>query len=521
MFIDQREYDGPEQIDADVGIVGAGAAGITLAMELTGSNRNVCLLESGGFEYHGPTQLLAAGETAGFPYYELVASRLRYFGGTTNHWAGVSCPLDEIDFEVREGVPNSGWPFGRAALDPFYDRAHAYCRLGPYDYDPRRWATDAAPQIRLSERVRTQVKLENPLRFGQAYRNELGASPNVRIFLHANATGLEPVEDGTAIARISARTLEGRRISVAAKDYVIATGAIENARLLLASRSVHPEGIGNDHGLVGRYFMEHPMAPAMELQLSGEGAGLQFYTGQVRNGLGVTGYFTLAPETLRREGLLNACAAVNFGRVDQAAAKSLEGVASAVAIWNAAKEGGLPPNLGEHVAKLAGDLHRVAIYSYQRAFERSPTTASIVVEMEQAPDPASRVELTGERDPLGIPKVRLTWRLGELERRTIVRFGEILGMEVGRAGIGRIRLVEPNEDGWWDGLRGAWHHMGTTRMHARPEQGVVDPDCRVHGMRNLFVAGGSVFPTSGFANPTLTIVALAIRLADRLKRLET
>jgi choline dehydrogenase-like flavoprotein len=521
MFIDLTDYSGPAEIESDLCIVGAGAAGITLALELAGSGGDVCVLESGGLEYDHATQQLADGETAGLPYYELVAARLRYFGGTTNHWAGISRPLDELDFQKRDAVPYSGWPIDRASLDPYYARAQQYCRLGTYNYEPGFRAAPDAPLLPVDGRLETKIMLENPVRFGPAYREQLNAAPTARVVLFANATELEPDASGLGIARIHARSLNENRLSVAARNFVTAAGAIENARLLLASRSVHSDGIGNDHGLVGRFFMEHPLVPTMELQLASEEAGLGLYTGQSRNGLGVTGYLALTPETVRREGILNACASLNIGGLEQRIAKSTDGIASAVAIWNYLKEGEVPPNFGTHVGNLLADMHRVAIYSYERAFQRSPLAASLVMQMEQAPNPSSRVTLTDERDSLGMQRVKLDWQMGDLERHTVFRFGELMGMEFGRTGLGRIRMIEPNDTGWWDGMRGSWHHMGTTRMHASPTQGVVDANCRVHGMRNLYVAGGSVFPTSGFAHPTLTIVALAIRLAEHLKELDS
>lgn len=519
MFIDLEEYDGAEDIRTDICIVGAGAAGITLALELDGTPHDVCLLESGKFSYDAKTQALAGGAIVGLPYYDLLAARLRFFGGTTNHWAGICRPLDALDFEKRDGIPNSGWPITRQDLDEFYARAHEYCGLGIYDYDPASFANADAPLLPFDGGpFRTSMKLERPLRFGPEYRERLRASRNVRAYLSANVTEIEAAEHAQVITAARAKTLNGRAVRVSANRFVVAAGAIENARLLLCSNSVQPKGLGNDRDLVGRYFMEHPMVPAIEMQLAGDVRDLALYTGQSRDGLRVTGYLTLSPETQRREGMLGACASLNIGGVEERVEKSLEGINAAIKIWKGIKEGRLAPGFGEHVGNLLADMNRVMIYTYERAFQRSFDTASLVLELEQAPDPASRVMLTDETDALGLRRIALDWRLGDLERHTVRRFGELLGLEAGRIGLGRARLVEPQENGWWAGQRGAWHHMGTTRMHADPSQGVVDGNCRVHGIGNLYVAGSSVFTTSGFANPTLTIVALAIRLASHLKR---
>jgi choline dehydrogenase-like flavoprotein len=267
--------------------------------------------------------------------------------------------------------------------------------------------------------------------------------------------------------------------------------------------------------------MEHPIIPCMEWQLQSNDTNLTLYTGQHRDGLGITGYLTINEDLLRREGMLNGCASLNMGGADLRIAKSLPSINSAIRIWNAAKEGRLPPNFGTHVGNLLSDLNRLMIYSYERAFIPMPNTVSVVLELEQAPNPDSRVTLSDVVDQLGVRKARLDWRMGEIERHTVDRFGELFGMATGRANLGRIRLLPRNEDGWWAGMRGSWHNMGTTRMHSDPRQGVVNADCRVHGIDNLFVAGSSVFTTGGFANPTLTIVALAIRLADHLKGLKS
>jgi choline dehydrogenase-like flavoprotein len=520
MFIDLNAYAGPADIETDVCIVGAGAAGITLALELNDTGKDVCVLESGGLDYDAATQSLADGDNIGIPYYPLIASRLRFFGGTTNHWGGISTPMDELDFQEREGIPYSGWPITRASLDPWYERANEYCKLGPYNYDPNSWAEPDAPVL-LDDggRVGTTMYLEKPVRFGQVYREQMNASRNIQVFLSANVTELEARENGASVARAHVQTLNGKRLIVSARTFVVATGAVENARLLLASRKVQTDGLGNDRGLVGRFFMEHPLFPAMELQLSSKEANLALYTGRSGEELLYKGYWALAPETTKRERILSAKASLTIGGLEQRAAKALKGVSAAIFIWNAMKEGHLPPDFGRHVQNLLSDLHRVTIYSYERAFLRSPSTASITVQLEQAPNPDSRITLSDELDRLGMQKVQLDWRMGDLERRSVVRFGELLGMEIGRAGIGRARLVEQSANGWWTGTRGAWHQMGTTRMHSDPTQGVVDANCRVHGIDNLYMAGGSVFSTAGSANPTLTMVALAARLAEHFKGL--
>jgi choline dehydrogenase-like flavoprotein len=521
MFIDLTEYTGPSEIQADICIVGAGAAGITLALELDNTPMDVCILESGTLEYDVETQSLADGDIIGLPYYPLKASRLRFFGGTTNHWAGIGRPLDPIDFEQRENIPYSGWPITRATLDEYYPKAHVYC-MRPDNYDPHFWANPEAPLLTVDGgRLQTEMMLEVPVRFAREYGGRLDASRNIRIFLGANATEFEATVNGESVRKVHARSLSGKTLSVSARRVIIAAGAIENSRLLMCSNKVHAAGLGNDHDLVGRFFMEHPLVPSMEMQLASKDTNLSLYTGETHDGVRVTGRLTLSPDVLREEGILNACATLNVGGADVRIAKALPGILSSIAIWNSLRDGAWPRNFGDHVGTILSDMDRVMIYTYERAFLRPPDLVSLVVQLEQSPNPDSRILLTDETDELGLRKVALDWRMGELERQSVIRFGELIAQEIGRLELGRVRLLPPDEDGWWEGMRGSWHHMGTTRMHSEPTQGVVDADCRVHGMDNLYIAGSSIFTTSGFANPTLTIVALAIRLADHIKGLKS
>ncbi|HEU4616718.1 MAG TPA: FAD-dependent oxidoreductase, partial [Gammaproteobacteria bacterium] len=333
MIIDARGVAEGTRLDADVCIIGAGAAGITLARELAGGPLDVCLLESGGLTPDARTQALYEGKNVGWPYYSLDALRLRFFGGTTNHWGGVCRPLDDIDFAARSWVPSSGWPFGKAELDPYYRRAHEVCQLGPYDYDVaaiedasrQRFHLDAA---RLET---TMCQYSPPTRFGQVYREALERAPNVRTYLYANAVDLVPVESGRALSHVQAATLEGARFTVHARRFVLATGAIENARLLLASNGNRAGGLGNDHDLVGRFFMEHLSFPAGLLVPTMPGAAFKLYTqhSAMRGGHGFgQAHLSLPEAVLRRERLLNVRSWLPHARELDALRGTSEGVES-------------------------------------------------------------------------------------------------------------------------------------------------------------------------------------------------
>jgi choline dehydrogenase-like flavoprotein len=518
VIIDLTGLPSSTEVKADVCVIGAGAAGITIAKEFVGHSASVCLIEGGGLEFEADTQALYDGTNSGRPYYDLDVLRLRYFGGTTNHWAGACMPLDEVDFEERPGIPDTGWPIRRPDLDPYYERAHAVCRLGPYDYRVDTWQPDHAKVLRLDgSRITTVIMRVNPVRFGQSYRAELEESSNVTVYLHANVTDLVASTERDRLDRIEATSLGGRKLYVVAKHFVLATGAIENARLLLANDRVRKAGIGNDHDLVGRYFMEHPSVPSAILAPSDLSADYALYIGAESGGRFFRGYLALSADLIRNEGLLNARVRVTQTSLDVLAAKQFEGVRSGGLIFNALAAGRMPANFGKHVANVISDIDDVVIYSYRRGFQPARLAYSFLTELEQAPNASSRVTLVSDRDALGMPKVSLNWSMGELEKRTIRRFNDVLATEFGRSGLGRVRLLEDAADTSSPTLRGSWHQMGTTRMHGDPRKGVVDANCLVHSVSNLYIAGSSVFPTCGYANPTLTIIALAIRLADHLK----
>lgn len=261
------------------------------------------------------------------------------------------------------------------------------------------------------------------------------------------------------------------------------------------------------------------MLPGAMFLPSDSSLSLSYYEEPLSETVQGTGFLRVAPELMRGEGLLNTRILIMPGVAQELAMKDSAGVSSAALLWGAVRTGRAPGDLRTHIANVIGDLDKIAIYSYRRAFRGSADPVSLQHQIEQAPDPESRVTLGTELDALGTPRVRLNWKFGDLERRTLRQVNEALAAEVGRAGVGRIQIVADDETGWPPGLRGSWHQMGTTKMNVDPLRGVVDPDCKVHGIANLFIAGSSVFPTSGTSNPTMTIVALALRLSDHIGNL--
>jgi choline dehydrogenase-like flavoprotein len=511
MHTDARELEDGTLIEGDLCIVGAGAAGISMALEWAGTSHDVILLEGGGFEVEAQMQDRYRGEIVGQPYFPLNAARLHAFGGTTGHWAGFCAPYDPIDFEEREWVPHSGWPIGREELDPFYQRAHELVELGPYAYDAAYWTRQDSnrKELPLSEEVvRTKMwQFSPPTRFGHEYRDGVTEANTIRLYTYANAVEVEANESVRAVEGIRVKTPNGKEHRVSARRYVLACGAIQNARLLLASNRQAPEGLGNDHDLVGRYFMEHIEMPGAQLVLA-EPRPLALYRHTFFETT-ARGEVALTAEAQRTRAILNGTASLNPGVYD-----ALRGTFQQLTPeWVEQNLQLSPEEMERRRARSRQDTARQPAFPARRAFK-------LFTRQEQAPNPHSRVTLTDEADALGMPRVALDWQLTALDKRSMRTFYEVLGQEVGRSGLGRVRLLEwlqDDEAGWPDFVSGGWHHMGTVRMHDDPRQGVVDANSKVHGIGNLYVAGSAVYPTAGAANPTLTLIALTLRLSDHLK----
>jgi choline dehydrogenase-like flavoprotein len=501
--------DAGRELECDVCIIGAGAAGITLAAELKGHGHAVILLESGGHAREAETQDLYAGETLGAPQYPLQLSRLRYLGGTTNHWAGTCRPFDAEDFEVRDWIPDSGWPIRRADLDAYYSRAHPLLDLGPNDYSEQQWPGMTAKGPLLEGERDIEFKLlqhSSPTtRFAQKFEPLLSSVDGPQVFLHANVEEIRAQRDGRTIETVAVRTLAGNRFSVRARKFVVAAGGIENARLLLLSDSVAPAGLGNDQDLVGRYFMDHPGALPFAVLVHLDPAYERIEREKKIDGVRILSGMTLTPEVRAREGLL---ASGMYMRRPMTIEKLRD-----FQFYNVIEV--VKGNIDET------DLEMIRLLDALKT-EGSEERATLCwIRSEQAPNRDSRVTLGEDRDALGQRRCRLDWRLSELNHHTFrtaaTRYAEVLT----RAGVGRVRLMPwllGDDTQWWNEVSPGWHHMGTTRMASDPQHGVVDANARVFGLDNLFVAGASVFATSSYVNPTLTLVALAIRLADHLKQ---
>jgi len=517
MLVDFREVAGT-QLQADACVIGAGPAGIAIARELAEASRSIVVLESGGLDFDPSAQDLCRGDNSrgDFP---LHTSRFRLVGGTTYIWGGWCAPLDDIDFERRAWVPYSGWPITKRDLLPYYHRAQPLCELGPYRYELAEWPSLSGKALRLDpDKLGHRLwHLSPPTRFGQVYREELRRATNIRVVLRATATELVTDENAAAVSEVRVAGLGGARAAVRARSYILACGGIENARLMLASNRVEAPGLGNRHDIVGRFFMEHPHPDAGGVFIPGDIERFRPYfdRGGAKSARVVLG-FGPSRQAQERLRILNSSVTVGGALHSEPS----EGWDSLVKLARAAEEGYWPASSATHAFNVLRNLDDVFREGYLRATDAPIRGFTFTARTETAPNPANRVRLASERDALGQNRASLTWSLGARERVTVEKTMMLLAAELGRLGIGRVRLNElllQNDDRWSGNLSWFGHHMGTTRMSDDPKLGVVDANCRVHGVANLYVAGSSVFPTAGFANPTLTILALALRLADHIR----
>ena len=493
-FLDARTIPAGASIETDIAIIGGGPAGISLALALAATPIRVVLLESGGMNFDRKTQDLYAGPKSGYPYLKLDASRLRYLGGSSNHWGGWCRPLSEIDFETRDWMPHSGWPFPRKEIEPYFKRAQSLVEAGPLVYDHgAKWLKAYGAPLALGEggvytswfqfsKTRDSVL---PTYFGHRYGDDLKRIAHLSVYTHANVTGLQLTPDAAKLDRLDVATLSGNKFTIKPKIVVLATGAMENARLLLASNDVATAGIGNGNDLVGRFFADHAIPRDCATMVVFNGQFASYYiTNTTERGAILRAAFS-PTETYQREKKL---------------------VASLTTVENEVK---------------LDELGQAAVATTASAFGIDASNAkafSMGCGLELTPNPERRVLLTDERDALGMPRLSLRMRASDGDFLQYRETMKELGRQLLAARIGMIRLNQKTHGDWLSVMDWGNHHMGTTRMSADPKLGVVDANSQIHGVGNLYVAGSSVFPTYGASNPTMNLVALTLRLATHLRK---
>jgi choline dehydrogenase-like flavoprotein len=546
MLVDTTRNQPDDLLRFDVCIIGSGPAGITLAREVSRDGLRVCLLESGGDKPAEDFQNLNTGAVEsphGYQEQTLRDGRRRQFGGTANLWnhmvRGASgrhiryVPLDEVDFERRDWVPESGWPFSRRELQPFYERAQQVCGIGKFDYRAEGWETATKKsQPWQTEKIESVVsQFGSSEIFLERYRQELFRDERVTIALRAVLLQLrmDPLSRVITSARVGLPG--GRILEVRAQAFVLAAGGLENARILLLQEPLQSGGLGNQHDMVGRCFMDHPQIKLGTLIPASSAVMRQsrFYDQHEVGGQAVIFQLHVRPEVMRQEQMLNLCAVLvphfkNLRAHGPAVFHQLM-IRGPRFLWkhrlpeqrSGTQNGWEPPRPLRQ--RLLEDYYSEGCCGWSKlsGMERRFGEFAVRSLVEQSPDRSNRVMLQQQTDALGQRKTKVLWRWNELDLRSIRQAQQIFRQEMAAAGIGTFIPIDEASGTQPRRFNSPHHFIGTTRMHDNPRNGVTDADCRVHDVQNLFIAGASVFPTGGFANPTLTIIALAIRLGTHLR----
>jgi choline dehydrogenase-like flavoprotein len=547
MILDADEIEPNAELSAELCIVGGGAAGITLALHFAESGHAVVLLESGGESPEAPTQALYRGHVAD-PTLHSPPHRFRHrgFGGSTSIWGGRCVPLDPIDLQARPWIAHSGWPIGMAELAPHYAHANRLCEAGDFAYTAAEAFPGGLPPIIAGFRGAncTDDRLERfscPTDFARRYRGRLAASRTLRVILHASVTELTCAPCAATVDSLAARSLRGRRFRVRPRRIVLAMGGLEIPRLLLASRGTHIHGLGNAYGHVGRFYMCHIAGTVGALRPTAGAAAVNHGYAIAPDGTYCRRRLALTEAAQQAGRIGNMVARLHHPRATDPAHRT--GALSAIALaapligyeYGTRLRGSAPAPIGRtllHLRNIACDPRNTAgfaLHWLRRRMLAARKFPSIVItpksgvfsldfHAEQEPNPASRITLAGDRDALGMQRILIDWRPTATDLNTVRTGLRLIGQDLRASGCATLSLLPEEIDAaaLRDGAYGG-HHIGTARMSHTPREGVVDGNCRVHGLHNLFIAGSAVFPTSGQANPTLTIVALALRLAQRLQ----
>jgi choline dehydrogenase-like flavoprotein len=550
VLIDATRLQTQATLESEVAIVGAGPAGITLALELARHGHHVLLIESGGDSYSREIQQL--GETVGHDpaHVAMSLATRRQIGGTSNLWGGRCVPLDPVDFRRRGLVGDIRWPVSYGELARYFGRACDWCVCGEPLFDASEIANLAGRELipgwpEGDVRSTALERWSNPTKFGRVYKARLAESAFVTVVSKLTVTEIVCAAGGGAVERLVAQTLTGQYVRVRAKRYVLACGGVESTRLLFASNAEHPGGIGNHSGHLGRWYMAHLGASIAQIHLNTRPERTLYDFERDPDGIYVRRRFTFSSDYLVEHDLPNVAMwldnppisdpshesevlsvlylalASPFGRyfIAEGIRRRKIDTNDQVSNWRHWR------NVVRHLPQSIWFASSFGYGRYLKPRHKLPgvflANANNVYPLyyhgEHLPHYSSHIARTSESDALGVPRVRTRLRFEDEDIRGAIRVHEHLDSYLRGRGIGYISYLHPDpQAAFREQLLDGYHQAGTTRMSARPEDGVLDAQLAVHGFADLFVASSSAFVTSGQANSTFTIVVLALRLADHL-----
>ena len=512
---------------SDVCILGGGVAGIVLAKELKKKFANIAIIESGGEQYNQEIQNLYKAHSKPENFPDPLYSRLRFLGGSSNHWQNNTSPLSPIDFEERSWIPNSGWPINYDEIAPYYKAAADYCGVEIYgDYNTDYWASKLSYKdvFKDSSIVQSSIKLaaSPPTRFFFKYGEELKKNDRVTIYKNSTVVDLSFDENKRQVDSVVFQTAPGKNHTMHSKIFVMCFGGIENARMLLIFNRKYNDKLGNQYDNVGRYFMEHPTPRAAHFYAFDKSKFPFYLHNGMENGVSVSAFIDLKEDVLRDRQLTN----IRMPLVPNSRYILSHGISSMHILSESLEKGELPDDIGLHMLNLIEDIDLIYEAYSKKLFDIDLSESAqkfggyqIIAMMEQTPDRENRILLSDSKDVFGLNSLIVDWRLTEEDKERTWRSLEVVAQEIGAMNLGRFRLLKERSERLWGNQLGfSQHHMGTTRMSNSPVKGVTDSNQKVFGVNNLFVGGSSVFPTGGHVPPTLTIAALSIRLAKYIHK---
>lgn len=545
MFIDGSLYDSSQVLKTNICIIGAGAAGISIALKLANSHHNVILLESGGLKHDAYGEKLNKGFIApGSSHEPLEKYRRRTIGGTTSAWGGRCLPFDPIDFKNRDYVNDSGWPIDKETLSLYYSEATKICEAGNNSYLSTESFPDKQKEIFPgfdSEHISSQAleKWSPPTHFGKKYGHTLKEAPNIQVIYNLSCTHIQLNDNGTDVVSVKVSGKNKLFHIIEADQFILAGGCIENTRLMLASNDIHQAGIGNHFDVLGRYYMAHLWGVTTKVKLNHQTLPSYIHDFEKDSeGIYVRRRFAMTEQGQRELGILNVIGFFFRPEVHDPSHKD-----PIMSIIHLMKSGSMSitggtkwdENTRKHVANVVMGLpkavNQIRQINRQRKEKRrlpyviTPKNAReqhFYYQAEQAPNPTSRISLSpNERDASGLARAIVNLQFSDIDLKTVKVFHQKMGERFAKSKLGEFhydeQAITANYETMVNDFDSGSHHIGSTRMSDSPQKGVVDANCKVHGVDNLYISGASIFPTSSHANPTLTIVALALRLADQLK----
>jgi choline dehydrogenase-like flavoprotein len=554
MFIDAETFDSGVTVHTGIVIVGAGPAGIVLALELAKAKYEVTLIEGGQFRFSESIQKL--NDASHFdPQFHAPMSDCtrRQVGGTSNIWGGRCLPYDPVDFDPRPYIPYSDWPVSYSELEKYFQKTCDYCLCGSAEFNvngiPNLKQKSIIPGLPDEEVLTSTLERWSlPTNFGKEYFQQLKANQHIKLIYGLNCIKIETSEqDSYKVHHLLNKTMSGKVIYVAAQKYVLAGGALNTTRLLLASDQQHPNGIGNHSGLLGKFYMGH---------LSGDIATVRFTTPPQKTIFGfdrdpdhiyIRRRFSFTRDFLHDKELPNIVAWLGAPKFGDPSHKNgilssayvalnmpiLKDRLTSTAMRNSAIGEDNKGIFHAHIQNIIRDIGKTLTFlpgfGYERFIARRKVPALFVYSAaneyplhyhsEQVPNVNSHVSLSTEKDILGMRKLDIKLQFTQQDIDGIVKAHQYWDQHLRKHNCGYLKyLTDDPEARIWDQAGDGFHQVGTTRMSNTANDGVVDTNCKVHGFSNLFIASSSIFVTSGQANSTFMIIAFALRLAGYLKQ---